>query len=68
MQNTAKHRGTDSAKVVQVIRTVALKGAGTDDDPCRLIAQYWTLNGRLICEEDISEIRDDCYLPFESSS
>lgn len=55
-------KGTDSAKVVQVIRTVALKGAGTDDDPCRLIAQYWTLNGRLICEEDASICREDSEL------
>ena len=52
-------KGTDSARVVRVIRTVALKGAGTDDDPCRLVAQYWSLSGRFICEEDASICRED---------
>lgn len=32
---TAIPRGCDNARVEQVIVTRALKGAGTEDDPCR---------------------------------
>lgn len=45
---TAIPRGRDNARVEQVIVTRALKGAGTEDDPCREVIQYWTLDGELI--------------------
>lgn len=45
---TAIPRGCDNARVEQVIVTRALKGAGTEDDPCREVIQYWTLDGELI--------------------
>lgn len=45
---TATPRGCDSARVEQVIVTKALKGAGTENDPCREVIQYWTLDGELI--------------------
>lgn len=41
-------RGCDNARVEQVIVTRALKGAGTENDPCREVIQYWTLDGELI--------------------
>lgn len=47
---TARPRGTDSAKVIQVIVTEALEGRGTEDDPCRIRLQYWDLNGKLLAE------------------
>jgi hypothetical protein len=49
---TAIPRGCDSARVEQVIVTRALKGAGTENDPCREVIQYWTLDGKLLCEKD----------------
>lgn len=45
-------RGTDSAKVIQVIETTALIGGGTASDPCRLVTQYWDLEGKLLCDND----------------
>lgn len=45
---TATPRGCDNARVEHVIVTRALKGAGTEDDPCREVIQYWTLDGELI--------------------
>lgn len=45
-------RGTDSAKVIQVIVTKSLKVKGTEDDPCRHIIQYWDFNGNLLAEKD----------------
>lgn len=45
----ARPRGTDKAKVIQVIETVATKGGGLDsDDPVRLIRQYWDFEGNLL--------------------
>ena len=46
--NAARPRGTDSAEVIQVIKTVGLEGAGTQEDPCRLQVKYWSLDGELL--------------------
>ena len=54
MTDNIKPRGCDNARVEQVIVTRALKGAGTEDDPCREVIQYWTLDGKLLCEKDYS--------------
>ena len=45
-------RGTDSAKVIQVIETKAMKGSGTDSDPARITTQYWSQDGKLLAEND----------------
>ena len=47
-KNTARPRGTDSAKMIQVIVTESLEGLGTEDDPCRIKKQYWSLSGELL--------------------
>ena len=41
-------RGTDSAKVIQVIVTESLVGRGTDEDPCYTQKKYWSFDGELI--------------------
>lgn len=49
----ARPRGTDSAKVIQVIITQSLRGDGqTKEDPCRCVTQYWDFDGRLLAEDD----------------
>lgn len=45
-------RGTDSARVIQVIQTKAVRGVGTEEDPCRLVIQYWDTEGKLLAEND----------------
>ena len=45
-------RGTDSARVVEVIETKALRGTGTEEDMCRLVTQYWDFEGNLLAERD----------------
>ena len=45
-------RGTDSARVIQVIETVAKRGLGTEEDPVRDITQYWDLDGNFLAEKD----------------
>lgn len=49
-KETARPRGTDSAKVIQVIETRALAGSGTPDDPCRIRVQYWSVEGKLLAD------------------
>lgn len=51
-RRTARPRGTDSARVISVIETKALRGAGTREDLCREVIQYWDLDGNLLAEKD----------------
>ena len=44
--------GTDSARVIRVIETKSLRGEGTDKDMCRIVKQYWSLEGKLLAESD----------------
>ena len=50
--NAARPRGTDSAKIVSVIETISLRGAGTDEDKCRVVTQYWDFQGNLLAENE----------------
>lgn len=53
MRKGAVPRGTDEAKVIKVIVTKSIKGAGIDEkDPVRFIYQYWSLKGKLLAERD----------------
>lgn len=52
----ARPRGTDKARVISAIETKALRGAGTEDDPVRIVKQYWDFDGNLLAE-------NDCYSP-----
>lgn len=51
-KSTARPRGTSSAKVIQVIRTTATRGKGNENDPCRIVTQYWSLDGKMLAEND----------------
>jgi hypothetical protein len=51
-KETTRPRGTDSAKVIQVIETLSLRGRGTEEDPVRAISQYWNFEGELLAERD----------------
>ena len=37
-------------KIVEVIRATMRVGAGSPDDPVRLVEQYWDLDGRKLTE------------------
>ena len=51
-KSTVRPRGTDSAKIILVIETKSLLGRGTEDDTCRILTQYWSLDGALLAEND----------------
>lgn len=48
----ARPRGTDSAQVIQVIKTESMRGEGTQEDLCRIVTQYWDFDGNLLAEND----------------
>jgi hypothetical protein len=45
-------RGTDSAKVIQVIETKSCRGDGTEKNPYRVVTQYWDFDGNILAEND----------------
>lgn len=45
-------RGVDSAKVIQVIETRSARGSGSENQPIRIVIQYWSLEGDLLAEND----------------
>lgn len=47
-KKAVRPRGTDSARVIQVIETQAIEGLGTPEDPVRLVHQYWDFDGILL--------------------
>ncbi len=55
----ARPRGTDNARVIQVIETTALRGEGTEKDTCRQVKQYWDFEGNFLAENDPIEKRKD---------
>ena len=52
MESKARPRGTDKARVISVIETQSLRGAGTEEDPCRIVIQYWDFDGKKLAEND----------------
>lgn len=52
MAESVRPRGTDMARVIQVIETRSLKGKGTENDKCREVMQYWNFDGKLLAEYD----------------
>jgi hypothetical protein len=47
-----QHEGLRVAEVVRVIRTVAIRGHGTEQSPMREVVQFWDLGGTLLAEKD----------------
>lgn len=45
-------RGTDKAKVIKVIVTESAIGTGTQENPARMLYQYWDLKGKLLAKRD----------------
>lgn len=41
-----------AAKVISIIRTTEVHGDGSKSNPVRTVRSYWTLNGKLLFQED----------------
>jgi len=51
-KKAVRPRGTDSARVIQVIVTEAIAGTGEPDDPVRTITEYWDFEGNRLAIND----------------
>ena len=64
--------GTKSAEIIQVIKTIAKRGLGTEKDPAREVTQYWDLEGNFLAENDpeycMPLIEHECRVIKESIS
>lgn len=40
------------AELIEVIHTEATRGDGTEENPVRIVHQYWSKNGDLLAEKD----------------
>jgi len=56
---------TRSAELVQVIRTVSVRGRGIEGDSIREVTQYWAFDGELLAESDPTNPPPE---PFENPS
>lgn len=48
-----------TAKLIEVIETVYLRGNGTKSEPIREVTQYWSKDGQLLAEKDT--ITSECF-------
>ncbi len=46
------HRTPESVKLIQAIEVIDIRGEGTNDDPIRVVFQYWSKKGVLLAEYD----------------
>ncbi len=60
--NTIRPRGTDSARVIQVIETSSIIGRGTFEDPVKKVRQYWSFDGRLLANSVSTTAPEDSEL------
>jgi hypothetical protein len=51
-----------TAKLIEVIETVSLRGNGSKSEPIREVTQYWSKDGQLLAEKDT--ITSDCFDHF----
>ena len=59
VERTARPRGTDKARVIRVIVSESLLGRGTADDPVSIITQYWSLDGKLLADSRLTDVRKE---------
>ena len=50
MEEMIYPRGVDSAKAIIVIETKSARGKGTQDQPARVVTEYWSIDGKKLAE------------------
>lgn len=53
-QGAVKRGSIRTAQLVEVIKVTACIGKGTEEDPNRIITEYWSKDGRLLAVSDPS--------------
>lgn len=57
MENILYPHGVDSARVIQVIETKSARGSGAPEQPCRIVTEYWSLEGGKLAENDQTTVQ-----------
>lgn len=52
LERDTYQRGTDAARVIQVIETKAVRGSGEKNQPFRTVIEYWSFDGKKLGEID----------------
>jgi hypothetical protein len=52
MNNVLYPRGVDSARVILVVETKCARGSGQQEQPSRIITEYWSIDGKKLAEND----------------
>lgn len=51
-ERAARKQTPSLVRKIEVLHSRATRGAGTDEDPCRFVDQYWDSEGNLLAEND----------------
>lgn len=52
MKNELELRTPQKVELIEVIHTEAARGDGTEENPVRIVHQYWDKAGNLLAEND----------------
>lgn len=48
----------EGVEVKQVVEIKSIIGSGTKDDPIRIIAEYWSFDGKLLAVSELDGVPD----------
>jgi hypothetical protein len=54
-------------KIIELILTEQFTGLGKEDDPCRILLQLWTKDGKLIAQHDSTGITEGFFRPDDGT-
>lgn len=52
MEQEIEMRTPQKVELIEVIHTEAVRGKGTNENPVRVVHQYWSKDGELLAESD----------------
>lgn len=52
MKSDIKMKTPQLVEIVEVIHVEATRGNGTEENPVRIVHQYWSKDGQLLAEKD----------------
>lgn len=52
MTKNIQMKTPQSVELIEVIHVETTRGAGTKENPVRVVEQYWNKNGELLAEKD----------------
>jgi hypothetical protein len=59
---------TESAEIIQVIKTVSLIGMGVEDNPFEQVTEYWLPDGTRLGHSGVGDAKDSTNRPSRKES